>query len=62
MGKQVFLLIPFAPDWRWLLESDDSPWYPNTRIFRQQQPGDWTEVISRLRVALASFAHKEKIP
>ncbi|HIJ88385.1 MAG TPA: glycosyltransferase family protein [Desulfuromonadales bacterium] len=60
MGKQVYLLLPFAPDWRWLLERTDSPWYPNTQIFRQKQPGDWDDVISRAQSALEYLCSKKK--
>jgi ADP-heptose:LPS heptosyltransferase len=52
LGKQVYLLVPFAPDWRWLLERSDSPWYPTLQIVRQKQPGEWGEVITRVRAAL----------
>lgn len=45
LGKPVFLMLPFAPDWRWLLERNDSPWYPNTRIFRQKSPGNWRDAV-----------------
>lgn len=48
LGKPVLLLLPFAPDWRWLLERSDSPWYPTIRILRQKEPGDWGEVINRV--------------
>ena len=48
LGKPVHLMLPFAPDWRWLLERNDSPWYPTMRIFRQKQPGDWVEVMNRI--------------
>jgi hypothetical protein len=41
MGKPVWLLLPLVPDWRWMLEREDSPWYPTMRIFRQGKPGDW---------------------
>lgn len=57
LGKQVFLLLPFAPDWRWLGERNDSPWYPNAQIFRQKLPGDWSEVITRVHAALETFSH-----
>ena len=57
MGKQVYLMLPFAPDWRWLLERNDSPWYPKMRIFRQKQPGDWAEVITRVHAALETLSH-----
>lgn len=52
MAKPAFIMLPFAPDWRWLLERSDSPWYPSMRIFRQQQPGDWQEVMIRVLAAV----------
>jgi len=48
----VWLLLPFAPDWRWLLERSDSPWYPSMLHFRQKQPGDWGGVIDQVSSAL----------
>jgi len=45
MGKTVWTLLPYAPDWRWLLNRNNSPWYPTMRLFRQPSPGDWTSVI-----------------
>jgi tetratricopeptide (TPR) repeat protein len=52
MGKPTWLLLPIDSDWRWLLERDDSPWYPSVRLFRQRSIGDWPEVIQRVRQAL----------
>lgn len=52
LGKPVWLMLPYAPDFRWLLDREDSPWYPNMRLFRQQQPGDWDSVITRITKAL----------
>ncbi len=41
LGQAAWVLLPYAPDWRWLLGREDSPWYPSTSLFRQSQPGDW---------------------
>jgi ADP-heptose:LPS heptosyltransferase len=48
LGKPVWILLPFVPDWRWLLDRDDSPWYPTARLFRQPGPGDWMHVVERI--------------
>lgn len=53
MGKPVWVLLPHAPDWRWMLDREDSPWYPTMRLFRQQRPGDWGEPIHQIVAALA---------
>jgi tetratricopeptide (TPR) repeat protein len=53
MGKPVWVLLPFAPDWRWLLDRGDSPWYPTMRLFRQPSQGDWDSVVEQVRTALA---------
>ncbi|MBM3526320.1 MAG: tetratricopeptide repeat protein, partial [Alphaproteobacteria bacterium] len=58
LGKPVWTLLPFAPDWRWLVGRDDSPWYPTMRLFRQSKPRDWAGVIKRVRKALAAEARK----
>ena len=55
MGKPLFLLLPFAADFRWLRERADSPWYPSARLFRQPQFGDWDSVVKVLRQELARF-------
>ncbi|KAB2646358.1 MAG: tetratricopeptide repeat protein [Verrucomicrobiota bacterium] len=52
MGKPVWVLLPFAPDWRWLLHREDCPWYPTMRLFRQQHPGDWEPVIASVHSEL----------
>ncbi len=52
LGKPVWILLPDPPDWRWLLERPDSPWYPTARLFRQTEKGDWTGVFARVRAAL----------
>ena len=48
MGKPVWILLSYNPDWRWLLDRDDSPWYPSARLFRQKQIGDWAGVIDEI--------------
>ncbi len=48
MGKPVWVLLPYAADWRWFLHRDDSPWYPTMRLFRQHQAGDWSRVIKEI--------------
>ena len=45
LGKRVFVLLPYVPDWRWMLERADSPWYPTARLFRQRTPGDWPSAV-----------------
>jgi tetratricopeptide (TPR) repeat protein len=55
MGRPTWVLLPFAPDWRWTLAGEHSPWYPGARLFRQAQAGDWASVIERVRMELASF-------
>ncbi|MEG4075083.1 tetratricopeptide repeat protein [Microcoleus sp. Pol14C2] len=56
LGKPVWILLAFSPDWRWLLEREDSPWYPTARLFRQHQRGDWEEVFDRVAEALGAVA------
>jgi tetratricopeptide (TPR) repeat protein len=52
MGKPVWTMLPFKPDWRWLTDREDSPWYPTMRLFRQKSRGAWGEVIERIVAAL----------
>jgi Flp pilus assembly protein TadD len=52
LGRKVWVLLPFLPDWRWMLRREDSPWYPTMRLFRQPRPGDWSEPIERIVQAL----------
>jgi hypothetical protein len=48
LAVPVWVALPFAPDWRWMLDRDGSPWYPTMRLFRQQKPGDWDDVFQRI--------------
>lgn len=56
MGKPVWILLANGSDWRWLRDRNDTPWYPQARLFRQTRPGDWAEVIGRLNCELRSLA------
>ena len=58
LGRPVWALIPFAPDWRWGLETDKSPWYPSITLIRQETPGDWAPVIERIDAALGKKARR----
>lgn len=53
MNRPVWTLLPHAPDWRWLLERKDSPWYPAMQLFRQNETGDWGSVCAQLERALS---------
>jgi tetratricopeptide (TPR) repeat protein len=55
LSKPVWVLLPFIPDWRWLLDRDDSPWYPTARLFRQGNNRVWDDAIVRVRDALRDF-------
>jgi len=56
LAKPVWTLLPFAPDWRWLLEREDTPWYPTMRLFRQKDRGQWQPVIARVAEELGRLA------
>ena len=56
LGKPVWILLPYRPDWRWMLERTDSPWYPGARLFRQEKSGDWDAVMKRVKAELAPFS------
>jgi hypothetical protein len=53
MGKPVWIMLPYAPDWRWLLDRNDSPWYPTARLFRQSRAGDWIGATRQVAEALS---------
>jgi tetratricopeptide (TPR) repeat protein len=55
LGTPVWILVPFSPDWRWLLDRQDSPWYPTARLFRQGKTRQWQSVVGQVRDALDDF-------
>ena len=55
MGRPLWVLIPFQPDWRWTLDGETSPWYPTARLFRQTSLGDWDDLIARVAAELGQF-------
>ena len=57
LGRPVWVALPFVPDWRWLQQREDSPWYPTMRLFRQHQRGDWAGVFERIAVELQRLVH-----
>ncbi|HEY9841369.1 MAG TPA: tetratricopeptide repeat protein [Candidatus Obscuribacterales bacterium] len=59
LARPVWTLLPFAPDWRWMLNRRDSYWYPSMRLFRQPRPGDWTSGVSEVILALREHIAKE---
>ena len=58
LAAPVWVALPFSPDWRWLLERPDSPWYPTMRLFRQETPGDWGGVFARIAAELAGVVSR----
>jgi FkbM family methyltransferase len=58
LGRPAWVMLPFVPDWRWLLGRDDTPWYPATRLHRQPRRGDWDSVMAAMAPELARLAAK----
>jgi ADP-heptose:LPS heptosyltransferase len=52
MGKRVFIMLPYAPDWRWLEARSDTPWYPSARLFRPPTPQNWDAVTAEVAGAI----------
>jgi len=61
MNAPVWVLLPFIPDWRWMLNRDDSPWYPSMRLFRQKKIGKWDHVFNLLKLELNKIMDKRNI-
>ena len=62
LGKPVWLLLCFNPDWRWLINREDSIWYPNMRLFRQRKPGDWNSLFKEVKPLFGSLLYKGICP
>jgi hypothetical protein len=60
LGVKTWILLPYVPDWRWLLDREDTPWYFSARLFRQLETGNWTEVLERVKDSLVSIAGLER--
>jgi tetratricopeptide (TPR) repeat protein len=58
LAKPIWILLSFTPDWRWLLERNDCPWYPSARLFRQSDAGAWDKVMTQVDDALRSFLNQ----
>jgi tetratricopeptide (TPR) repeat protein len=55
LGRPVWTLLGYVPDWRWQIARDGSPWYPGMRLFRQERPGDWEGVIEKVRAGMGAL-------
>jgi ADP-heptose:LPS heptosyltransferase len=60
LAKPAWIILPRAADWRWMLDREDSPWYPTLRLFRQPAPGAWDPVIAQVTDALAGHLKGKK--
>jgi hypothetical protein len=60
LGRPVWVLFPYYPDWRWLRAGDGSAWHPTARLFRQRRRGDWADVFARVAQALAKHARPSR--
>jgi Glycosyltransferase family 9 (heptosyltransferase) len=60
LGRPTWILLPFMPDWRWLLDRDDSPWYPRTRLFRQTETQEYESVVDQVRSELVKLISVRK--
>jgi ADP-heptose:LPS heptosyltransferase len=60
LGARVWLVLQAVPDWRWLIDRTDSPWYPTMRLFRQRTPGNWADVFNRIATELKTELARER--
>ena len=61
LAKPTWVMLPFAPDWRWQIARTDNPWYPTARLFRQPAPGDWGNTIARIVAELQTMLQQRGI-
>jgi len=60
LGKPVWVMLPYRPDWRWQLNRNDTPWYPTMKLFRQTKPGNWSKIIDNIHKELVEFVCRRK--
>ena len=58
LGKPTFILLPYLADWRWMMDREDSPWYPDIRLYRQPRPDDWGSVLKRVQADLEKWLQR----
>jgi len=56
LGVKTWLFLPYTPDWRWLMDRDDSPWYPSLKLYRQESCGNWDFLLEKSRIDLVSMS------
>ncbi len=61
LARPVWVALKRVPDWRWMLDRPDSPWYPTMRLFRQQAAGDWRQVFVEIERALAALLQSHRL-
>ena len=61
MGKPTWVMLPFCPDWRWMIDTDRSPWYPTVKLFRQKAQGDWNSVVTPITEELELFIVSDSV-
>lgn len=61
LGKPTWVLLPFIPDWRWLLDKDDNPWYPSAILYRQEKMGNWNSVLEKVKSDLEKLVNRTKL-
>jgi ADP-heptose:LPS heptosyltransferase len=62
LERPAWVVLKYVPDWRWLLDRDDSPWYPTLRLFRQDSDGDWKSAIAKMERELRALLGEKRLP